>query len=75
MAARGKATCPYCRATWAAEVGADVNLGDIDTKGLERNEDGYVNVAGQLGLSSERDYSSYHQFWVRRHLGRGRDWD
>jgi hypothetical protein len=75
MATRGKATCPCCRATWAAEVGADVNLGDIDTKGLERNEDGYVNVAGQLGLSSERDYSSYHQFWVRRHLGRGRDWD
>jgi hypothetical protein len=68
---RGKATCPYCRATWAQEDGFEGKLGEVDTKGLERNEDGYVNVAGQLGLSGERDYSSYHQFWVRRHLGGG----
>jgi hypothetical protein len=68
---RGKATCPYCRATWAQEDGFEGKLGDVDTKGLERNKDGYVNVAGQLGLSGERDYSTYHQFWVRRHLGRG----
>jgi len=76
--AKCKATCPYCRATWAADAGFEGKLGDIDTKGLERNEDGYVNVAGQLGLSGERDYSSYHQFWVRRHLGyvgRRRDFD
>jgi hypothetical protein len=63
---RGKATCPYCRATWAAEDGFEGKLG-------------YVNVAGQLGLSRERDYSTYHQFWVRRHLGGGgrrrRDFD
>ncbi|KAF1921721.1 hypothetical protein BDU57DRAFT_510668 [Ampelomyces quisqualis] len=69
--AKSKATCPYCRATWAAEAGFEGKLGDIDTKGLERNEDGYFNVAGQLGLSGERDYSIYHQFWVRRHLGHG----
>lgn len=68
---RGKATCPYCRATWAAEDGFESKLGEVDTKGLERNADGYLNVAGQLGLSGERDYSSYHQFWVRRHLGTG----
>jgi hypothetical protein len=37
---------------------------------LQRNEDGYLNVAGQLGLSGERDYSTYHPFWVRRELGR-----
>jgi hypothetical protein len=76
---RGKATCPYCRATWAAEDGFDGKLGHVDTKGLERNVDGYVNVAGQLGLSGERDYSTYHQFWARRHLGTGsrrrRDFD
>ncbi|KAH7094682.1 hypothetical protein FB567DRAFT_430261 [Paraphoma chrysanthemicola] len=69
---RGKATCPYCRATWSAEDGFDGKLGTIDTKGLERNEDGYMNVAGQLGLSGERDYSTYHPFWVRRQLGYGR---
>lgn len=68
--ARGKATCPYCRATWATEDGFDANLGDVETKGLQRNEDGYLNVAGQLGLSGQRDYSSYHPFWVRRQFGR-----
>ncbi|OAK95955.1 hypothetical protein IQ06DRAFT_297459 [Phaeosphaeriaceae sp. SRC1lsM3a] len=68
-----KATCPYCRAAWATDNEFDGKLGDIDTKGLPRNGDGYVNVAGQLGLSGERDYSSYHQFWVRRQgFGRGR---
>jgi hypothetical protein len=76
---RGKATCPYCRATWATEDGFDGKLGSVDTKGLERNGDGYVNVAGQLGLSGQRDYSTYHQFWVRQHLGnrgrRVRDYD
>jgi hypothetical protein len=67
--ANSKATCPYCRAKWAAEDVFDGKLGDIDTTGLARNEDGYVNVAGQLGISEERDYSTYHQFWVRGHLG------
>ncbi|KZM25231.1 uncharacterized protein EKO05_0007385 [Ascochyta rabiei] len=71
VAARGKATCPYCRATWDTEEGLDGKMGTIDTKGLQRNEDGYLNAAGLLGLSGERDYSSYHQFWVRRQLGRG----
>lgn len=71
VAAKGKATCPYCRATWDTEEVLDSVLGKVDTKGLQRNEDGYVNVAGQLGLSGERDYSTYHQFWVRRQFGRG----
>jgi hypothetical protein len=69
---RGKATCPYCRAIWAAEDGFDGKLGTVDTKGLEKNEDGYINVAGQLGLSGERDYSTYHPHWVRSQLGYGR---
>ncbi|KAI8934263.1 hypothetical protein NX059_009006 [Plenodomus lindquistii] len=68
---KGSATCPYCRAKWAEETGLEGKLGDIDTTGLQLNEDGYVNVAEQLGLNSERDYSTYHQFWVRRHLGYG----
>lgn len=70
VATRGKVTCPYCRATWDTEEAFDGNLGNIDTKGLERNGDGYLNVAGQLGLSGERDYSTYHPFWVRRQFGR-----
>lgn len=35
-------------------------------KAGEVNEEGYVNLAGQFGMSGERDYSSYHPFWVRR---------
>ncbi|KNG52339.1 RING finger domain containing protein (Znf1) [Stemphylium lycopersici] len=66
---KGKATCPYCRAEWEADVDFDSKLGDMYIKGLERNEDGYVNVAGRLGLSGERDYSTYHPYWVRNHLG------
>jgi hypothetical protein len=68
---KGKATCPYCRATWAAEEGFAGKVGDIDLKGAELTGDGYANVAGQLGLSGNRDYSTYHPFWVRRHLGLG----
>ncbi|KAF2127195.1 hypothetical protein P153DRAFT_368521 [Dothidotthia symphoricarpi CBS 119687] len=68
--ARGKTTCPYCRAEWM-ELEFPGNLGSVDVNGLERNGDGYLNVAGQLGLSGERDYSTYHQFWVRHHLGTG----
>ncbi|KAF3036932.1 hypothetical protein E8E12_005712 [Didymella heteroderae] len=70
VAARGNVTCPYCRATWDMEETLDGNLGKVDIRGLQRNEDGYLNVASQLGLSGERDYSTYHQFWVRRQLGR-----
>ncbi|OAL48702.1 hypothetical protein IQ07DRAFT_588804 [Pyrenochaeta sp. DS3sAY3a] len=67
-----KTTCPYCRAKWVEDTGLDGVIGGVNMTGLARNEDGYVNVASQLGLSGERDYSSYHQFWVRRHLGSGR---
>ena len=40
--------------------------------------EGYVNVAEDLGLSTQRDYSSYHSFWVRRQARGGvnvGDWD
>ncbi|KAH3916997.1 hypothetical protein HBH56_050480 [Parastagonospora nodorum] len=60
---RDKATCPYCRATWAAEDG---KLGGLDTKGLKKNKEGYINVAGQLGLDGQRDYSTYRRGGRRR---------
>jgi hypothetical protein len=57
----GKATCPYCRTKWAEEdVGAFG--GNISLEGAATTEEGYVNVAGQLGLSGERDYSTYHPY-------------
>lgn len=67
-----KPTCPYCRAKWVQDTGFDGKLGTVDMTGLERNENGYFNVAQQLGLSGERDYSTYHQYWVRQHFGQGR---
>ncbi|KAF2872599.1 hypothetical protein BDV95DRAFT_606191 [Massariosphaeria phaeospora] len=65
-AKHGNATCPYCRTKWEADPKA---LGKVDLQGARKNEDGYHNVAGQIGLSGERDYSSYHQHWVRRQFG------
>lgn len=61
----GVVTCPYCRAPWQTEAG---DIKKVAQSG-DVNEEGYVNVASQLGLSGERDYSTYHQYWVRRHLG------
>jgi hypothetical protein len=59
--------CVYCRTPW------ETNSADLAT--LQRqgtvNDEGYVNVAGQFGMSGQRDYSSYHPFWVRRTLGTG----
>jgi hypothetical protein len=68
----GRATCPYCRAKWEDdEIGRGFK-GKMDLKAATRSEEGYVNIASQLGLSGERDYSSYHQPWSR-HQGYGGD--
>ncbi|EOD50767.1 putative ring finger domain protein [Neofusicoccum parvum UCRNP2] len=60
-------TCPYCRSPWAGDEEMVKNI----TKAGTKNADGYVNVASQLGLSGERDYSTYHSFWVRQEARRG----
>ncbi|KAF2223392.1 hypothetical protein BDZ85DRAFT_273692 [Elsinoe ampelina] len=56
-----KVTCPYCRTAWTE--GGDLKT--LSKKGRVGNE-GYVNIASELGLSGRRDYSSYHSYWVRR---------
>ena len=71
----GEVTCPYCRSPWQAD---DSSAGIAAGRG-KRNEEGYVNVAAQLGLSGERDYSSYHPFWLgtagrRRRTNRAADY-
>ncbi|KAH8428826.1 RING finger protein [Aspergillus melleus] len=65
-------TCVYCRSPWQSDT-SDVNLENLVTEGTV-NQEGYVNVADQLGLSGDRDYSSYHPYWVSQQLygGRGR---
>jgi hypothetical protein len=56
------AKCVYCRSLWIGEVK------DIGTAAKSDfvNEEGYVNVAGEFGISTERDMSTYHPFWVAR---------
>jgi len=59
----GKAvTCVYCRTPWQ---GDQSSIKNVKRKG-EINDEGYVNIATELGLSGTRDYSTYHQPWVRQ---------
>ncbi|KAF4538981.1 Ring finger domain protein [Lasiodiplodia theobromae] len=60
-------TCPYCRTPWTG----DEDMLKKVVKAGEKNAEGYVNVASQLGLDGERDYSTYHPFWVRRQACNG----
>ncbi|KAE8371561.1 RING finger domain protein [Aspergillus bertholletiae] len=56
--------CVYCRSPWQTDT-SDVSLKvkQLREQG-QTNEEGYINVASQLGLSRLRDYSTYHPFWV-----------
>lgn len=58
---RTGARCVFCRTPWQWE---EVSMQQIKGRS-QLNAEGYMNVASQLGLSGERDYSSYHQPWVR----------
>lgn len=60
-------SCPYCRTPWVGDEDMAKNI----AKTGQKNSEGYVNVASQLGLSEERDYSTYHPFWVRRQARQG----
>jgi len=64
----GKATCPYCRAPWENDAGFG---GKVDLANVKETSEGYLNVAGDLGISRVRDYSTYHQPWVNGYRGRG----
>ncbi|KAL4957868.1 hypothetical protein BDW69DRAFT_141314 [Aspergillus filifer] len=60
--------CVYCRSLWQnqdADGKLDIPLEQL-VSGGRVGRDGYINVASQVGLSGRRDYSSYHQHWVRR---------
>lgn len=59
--------CVYCRTPWQMDNG-DVQA--IRQRG-EESGDGYINVAEQFGLNRARDYSTYHQPWVRRNFAYG----
>ncbi|KAI1073537.1 hypothetical protein F5B20DRAFT_501261 [Whalleya microplaca] len=54
-------TCPMCRTPWQ---GDDDMVKKIKRTGVV-GSDGYVNVADQLGISGERDESTYHYGYGR----------
>lgn len=58
----GKVTCPFCRTPWRED---DLKIGNLKGTGIV-TADGYRNVAQELGLSGQRDYSMYHPYWVNR---------
>ncbi|KAL5000657.1 hypothetical protein BDV10DRAFT_161699 [Aspergillus recurvatus] len=61
--------CVYCRSPWQyqdTDGKVDVTLEQLISLGRV-GEDGYINVASQMGLSGERDFSTYYQRWVHRH--------
>ncbi|MCJ1336831.1 hypothetical protein MMC09_002109 [Bachmanniomyces sp. S44760] len=57
--------CVYCRTPWQGDEDSLKRIKET----AKRNREGYLNVAQQLGLSGTRDYSTYHQPWVRRNFG------
>ena len=68
----GSVTCPFCRTVWQ---GHEETTKQVSKNGV-KNGEGYVYVAGQLGLSGRRDYSTYHSYWVRQQASRGEiEWD
>ncbi|KAL1840129.1 hypothetical protein VTJ49DRAFT_785 [Mycothermus thermophilus] len=57
--AGGQVTCPYCRSVWEG----DEDMIQAIVRDGKRNHEGYVNVASQLGISTQRDYSTYSRWW------------
>lgn len=56
-------TCPFCRTPWQAgeqdiSAAAKDAMGAVGAGTAQKNSDGYVNIAGALGISGKRDYSS-----------------
>ncbi|KAL2153824.1 hypothetical protein VTH82DRAFT_2499 [Thermothelomyces myriococcoides] len=66
----GEVTCPYCRSVWEG----DEEMLQTIRKDGKRNADGYINVASQLGISTQRDYSMYSRWWSGHPYGYRRRW-
>jgi hypothetical protein len=60
-------TCPYCRSVWEG----DEDMIKMIRKDGKRNEEGYVNVASQLGISTYRGESCIVFYWPRGWLTSG----
>ncbi|KAF8248331.1 hypothetical protein K440DRAFT_583555 [Wilcoxina mikolae CBS 423.85] len=66
---KGAVTCVMCRTPWEEEV----EVGEVVVGKKKKGRDGYVNVAGELGISTVRDMSTYSEWFTgRRGYGFGR---
>lgn len=65
----GQVKCVYCRTAWKGDESSIKRI--VKGQSNKINGEGYVNVAQELGLSGQRDMSSYHPHWVRQQYGRG----
>ncbi|KAJ9160555.1 SWIM zinc finger protein [Coniochaeta hoffmannii] len=63
--AASKVTCPYCRQQWEGDQDM---VKKIETTGKVGAE-GYRNVADQLGITTERDTSTYSRWWSGHRSG------
>ncbi|KAI1506008.1 hypothetical protein F5X99DRAFT_177360 [Biscogniauxia marginata] len=70
QSARDQVTCPMCRTPWQ---GDDDMVKKIKSAGLA-GPNGYVNVANQLGISQERDESTYYKGPRRGQRSRWPSW-
>lgn len=63
----GQTKCVYCRTPWQEDPKDAGDLKQIARSGAGRiGRDGYINVADELGMSGERDTSTYHQYGLGR---------
>ncbi|KAG4293744.1 hypothetical protein FPRO06_00329 [Fusarium proliferatum] len=67
----GKVTCPMCRSVWKG----DEKLVAKVQKDKGAVQEGYVNVADQLGISRERDESSYSRWYGIHNRCRDPNWE
>ncbi|KAI8949803.1 hypothetical protein F4801DRAFT_385692 [Xylaria longipes] len=67
QSARDAVTCPMCRSPWQGDEDMVKKIKNTGIAGA----DGYVNVAGQLGISGTRDYSTYYNGPSRRQDSQG----
>ena len=58
------------RTDWPADAGASLDMTSLLSR-AKAGEDGYLNVASAVGLSGDRDYSTYNSYWVRNSRRRG----
>lgn len=71
----GQAKCVYCRTPWQDDVADGASLKHLvksaGTSNARVNQDGYANVAAELGISGVRDTSTYYH---GRYSTWGRGW-